>query len=127
MIGQTQLSSRWIMLVYQGFIGQIDYNDKTQQFVGEVVNAHDLLEFSGKDVVEIKRNFQHSVNEYIAFQKNYLGKNALPMVGNFSVCLTTDQQSKVIQAAHNQGQSVSHWLNQQVDIYLNHYFNKKSA
>lgn len=112
------------MLIYKGFIGQIDYDSETHRLVGEVVNSIDLLEFDGECAVEIKENFQQCVDDYLAFQNEYVGVNPTPFVGNFTICLSTDKQDKVIKAAQSNGQSVSHWLNQRVDILLSRYFSK---
>ncbi len=110
------------MLVYKGFIGQVDYDNVAQALVGEVVNAVDVLEFSGKTADEIKINFQACVDDYLAFHKEETGVNPTPFIGNFMVCLATDKQRKVIKAAQKEGQSISHWLNQHVNDYLADYF-----
>ncbi|WP_196138127.1 hypothetical protein [Aliikangiella sp. G2MR2-5] len=112
------------MLVYKGFIGQIDYNSESHKLVGEVVNSVDLIEFEGESAAEIKENFQQRVDEYLAFQNEVVGNRPTPFVGNFTICLTTEKQNKVIQAAQQQGQSVTHWLNQQIDLHLSQYFDK---
>lgn len=111
------------MLIYRGFIGQIDYDNERQLLVGEVINSYDVLEFHGASAVEIKQDFQSRIDEYLSFQKNQIGLTPVPFVANFTICLATDKQNKVIEAAHSQGQSVNHWLNQQVDSHLTHYFN----
>ena len=112
------------MLIYRGFIGQIDYDDETKKLVGEVVNSIDLIEFSGGTAIEVKLNFQKCIDEYLIFQSEYVGDNPVPFVGNFTICLTTEKQNQVIQAAQEKGQSVSHWLNKQVDDHLSDYFDK---
>ena len=112
------------MLIYKGFIGQIDYQSKTERLVGEVVNSVDLLEFDGASAMEIKYNFRRCVDEYLTLQNELAGDSPTPFVGNFSVCLSTEKQGKVIRAAQRQGQSVSHWLNARIDSHLNHYFAK---
>ena len=114
------------MLIYRGFIGQIDYDDETKQLVGEVVNSMDLLEFRGQTAAEIKANFQNCIDEYLTFQNEYVGDNPIPFIGNFTISLTTDKQNKVIQAAQKNGQSVNHWLNNQVDSHLSQYFEKSA-
>ncbi|MCW8877392.1 MAG: hypothetical protein OQK51_10060 [Kangiellaceae bacterium] len=112
------------MLVYKGFIGQIDFDGETQKLVGEVVNSVDLIEFEGHTAAEIKASFQHCVDEYLEFQNEVVGISPTPFVGNFTICLTTEKQNKVIQAAQQQGQSVSHWLNKRIDNHLSSYFDK---
>jgi len=112
------------MLVYKGFIGQIDFDSESQKLVGEVVNSVDLIEFEGHSAEEIQRNFRQQIDEYLRFQHEVLGTRPIPFVGNFTICLTTDKQNKVIRAAQSQGQSVTHWLNQRIDNHLSQYFEK---
>jgi|GEM_PF-2345398 len=110
------------MLIYKGFIGQIDYDSETSRLVGEVVNSVDLLEFDGQSAQEIRENFCRCVDEYLIMQRELAGISPTPFVGNFTVCLSTDKQDKVIKAAQSQGESVSHWLNKRIDSHLNQYF-----
>jgi len=110
------------MLIYKGFIGQIDYDSETNRLVGEVVNSIDLLEFDGQSAHDIRASFRRCVDEYLLMQKEMAGVHPTPFVGNFTVCLSTDKQDKVIKAAQRQGQSVSHWLNKRIDSHLNNYF-----
>lgn len=112
------------MLLYKGFIGQIDYDTSSHRLVGEVVNSVDILEFSGNTAEEIRVNFQSCVDDYIAFQVEQEGVIPTPFIGHFTLCLAMDKQKKVIKAARNEGQSISHWLNQHVNAYLNQLFKK---
>ena len=114
------------MLIYKGFIGQIDYDIKSNQIVGEVVNASDLLEFSGANAQEVSENFRRIVDEYYAMQKELSGQRPTPVTGNFTVCLTTEKQRRVISAARKNGQSVIGWLNHTIDSQLENYFKKQA-
>jgi predicted HicB family RNase H-like nuclease len=110
------------MLMYKGFIGQIDYDLHTSKLVGEVVNALDLLEFDGESVIELKQNFEKTIDDYLQFQTLEGDGMPIPFIGNFTVCLPTDKQKLVIEEAHRSGQSVSHWLNTIVNRQLSQYF-----
>lgn len=112
------------MLLYKGFIGQIDYDNNANLLVGEIVNSVDVLEFSGKTADEIKTNFQSCVDDYLAFQVEEVGTNPTPFIGHFTLCLAPDKQKKVIRAAKNEGQTIAHWLNQRVNDYLSKFFQK---
>jgi len=110
------------MLIYKGFIGQIDYDAQNNKLIGEVINSIDILEFSGNSAEEIRDDFHRRVDDYLMMQKQLVGVNPIPFVGNFTICLSTDKQGKVIKAARQNGQSVSHWLNEKIDSHLNEYF-----
>lgn len=110
------------MLFHKGFIGQIDFDSGSSKLVGEVVNSIDIIEFYGETALEIKQDFEKNVDDYINFHKIEIGVKPIPFVGNFTICLSTNNQSNVIKESQGKGVSISHWLNQQVDAYLNQYF-----
>lgn len=112
------------MLLYKGFLGQIDYDHATDSLVGEVVNSIDVLEFSGNTAEQIRVNFQACIDDYLVCQMEQVGVSPTPFVGNFTLSLSTDKQKQVIRAALKDGQSVAHWLNQHIDAYLQDYFKK---
>lgn len=114
------------MLTYKGFIGQIDFDSEHNKLVGEIVNSADILEFDGYSAEEIRANFRKCVDDYLIIQKEIVGIKPTPFTGNFTVCLSTEKQDQVIKAAHNQGKSVSHWLNERIDCHLNRYFSKSA-
>jgi len=112
------------MLIYKGFVGQIDYDNQANRLTGEVINSIDFLEFDGESANELRANFQRCIDEYLCFHKDYVGTTPTPFVANFTVCLSTDKQHQVINEARQQGQSVSHWLNSHVDSMLSGYFSQ---
>ncbi len=112
------------MLIYKGFIGQIDFDSEHNKLVGEIVNSVDILEFDGYSAEEIRINFRKCVDDYLVIQNEVAGIKPTPFIGNFTVCLSTEKQDQVIRAAHDQGKSVSHWLNERIDSHLNLYFSK---
>ena len=55
------------MMEYKGYIGKVDYDDEAGIFHGEVVNLRDVITFAGESVPELRRAFQESVDDYLAF------------------------------------------------------------
>ncbi len=55
------------MMEYRGYIGKVDYDDEAGIFHGEVVNLRDVITFAGESVPELRRAFQESVDDYLAF------------------------------------------------------------
>jgi predicted HicB family RNase H-like nuclease/uncharacterized protein (DUF433 family) len=52
---------------YKGYIARIDYDDEAGMFHGEVVTLRDVVTFAGESVAELRRAFQESVDDYLAF------------------------------------------------------------
>ena len=55
------------MMEYKGYIAKVDYDDEAGIFHGEVVNLRDVITFAGESVPELRRAFQESVDDYLAF------------------------------------------------------------
>jgi len=67
---------------YKGYFGEITYDDEAKIFHGEVIGLKDIITFQGKSVNELKKAFQDSINDYLAWceergeqpEKTYSGK-----------------------------------------------------
>jgi len=55
------------MMEYNGYIGQVKYDEEAEIFHGEVVNTCDVITFQGKSVLEIEQAFQDSVQDYLEY------------------------------------------------------------
>ena len=55
------------MMEYKGYLGQVEFDDEAGTFHGEVINTRDVITFQGKSVAELKKAFQDSVDDYLAF------------------------------------------------------------
>lgn len=53
------------MLVYKGFIAEVDYDDNAEVFFGTVINVQTIMSFRGASVMELKASFEDVVETYI--------------------------------------------------------------
>ena len=44
-----------------------EYDDEANNFHGEVINIRDVITFQGKSVDELRKAFEDSVEDYLAF------------------------------------------------------------
>jgi predicted HicB family RNase H-like nuclease len=54
---------------YKGYLGKITYDDKAKIFHGEVIGLKDIITFQGKSANELKKAFQDSIDDYLAWYK----------------------------------------------------------
>ena len=52
---------------YKGYIGKVKFDDEAGIIHGEVINIRDVITFHGASVTELKKGFQISVDDYLAF------------------------------------------------------------
>ena len=56
-------------LTYKNFKGTIEYSKEDKIFFGKITNIKDLVFYKGKNLKELKNNFELIVNDYIFFIK----------------------------------------------------------
>ena len=56
-----------IMMTYKGYEAAVEYDEDAEIFHGEVVNLRDVITFQGRSVSELKKAFDGSVEDYLAF------------------------------------------------------------
>jgi predicted HicB family RNase H-like nuclease len=106
------------MLVYKGFIASIDYQTGSNSFMGQIINAPDVIEFQGENARELKANFERAVDEYLQFNKEESGRSVTPFIARFNLYLTPGQQQAIINKANQESVSVEYWLNREFNHYL---------
>src|SRR5436190_23364338 len=86
------------MMKYKGYFGEVTYDDEAKIFHGEVFGLKDIITFQGKSVNELKKAFQDSINDYLAWceergerpEKTYSGKLHIRMNPNLHAHLAIE-------------------------------------
>ena len=55
------------MMSYKGYQAVLKYDDEAEVFHGQVVDTRDVIFFEGTSVQELNREFQFSIDDYLAF------------------------------------------------------------
>ena len=98
------------MMQYKGYLSHIEFDDDTNIFHGEVINVRDVITFQGKSVDELKKAFEESVEDYLAFCSERGEEPNKPFSGKFTVKLSPEQHRKIILAAKNSGKDINSWV-----------------
>jgi predicted HicB family RNase H-like nuclease len=70
---------------YKGYEASIQFNEDANIFHGEVINTRDVITFQGTSVKELKKAFENSVEDYLAFCKERGEEPDKPFSGNLVV------------------------------------------
>ena len=54
------------LLSYKDYNGTVEYSDDDKCFYGKVVGIKSLLSYEGVSVQELEKNFQSTIDEYLA-------------------------------------------------------------
>lgn len=98
------------MMEHKGYLGKVEFDDLASVFHGEVVNTSDVITFQGTSVAELKRAFQDSVNDYLAFCAERGESPNRPFSGRFVTRISPDLHRQVTIAADRSGQSLNAWV-----------------
>ena len=102
------------MMEYQGYIGRVEFDDAAGIFHGEVVNLRDVITFQGHSVAELKKAFQESVDDYLAFCASRGEEADKPFSGQFMTRIPPELHRRANLAASLSGQSLNAWVSEQL-------------
>lgn len=102
------------MMEYHGYIGKVEFDDEASVFHGEVINTRDVITFQGKSVAELRKAFQESVNDYLAFCAERGEQPDKPFSGQFITRVSPDLHRQVSVAASVSGKSLNAWVADQL-------------
>jgi len=106
------------MLIYKGYMGHVEFDDEADIFHGEVINTRDVITFQGKTVVEIKKAFRESVDDYLAFCKERKEEPEKPFSGKFNLRLDPDLHRQVYVAARQDKMSLNQWIAEAIKHHI---------
>ena len=98
------------MMQYKGYLARVEFDDEANIFHGEVINIRDVITFQGKAVEELRKAFEDSVEDYLAFCAERGEEPNWPFSGRFTIQLTPEQHRRVIIAAEKAGKNVAVWV-----------------
>ena len=100
------------MMEYQGYVATVEYDDSVQRLHGRVVNtgSYPIATFEATDVLELRAEFEQSVDEYLASCREDGVEPAAPFSGKLQLRLGSDLHRCVAQAATESGQSINSWI-----------------
>jgi predicted HicB family RNase H-like nuclease len=70
---------------YKGYEAVVQFDEDANVFHGEVINTSDVITFQRTSVKELKKAFEESVEDYLAFCKERGEEPDKPFSGNFVV------------------------------------------
>jgi predicted HicB family RNase H-like nuclease len=103
------------MMEYKGYLSRIEFDDEASTFHGEVVNIRDVITFQGRSVEDLRRAFEDSVEDYLAFCAERGEPPEQPFSGRLTIRLSPEQHRRIILAAEKAGEDVGSWVAEVLD------------
>jgi len=98
------------MMEYEGYLSRVEFDDEANIFHGEVINIRDVVTFQGKTVDELRKAFEDSVEDYLAFCAERGEEPDEPFSGRFTVRLSPEQHRRIILTAEKAGKGIEMWV-----------------
>ena len=100
------------MMKYKGYVAEVIYDDSVGRLHGRVINsgAYPIATFETENVADLQREFELSINEYLASCREDGIEPLKPISGRLSLRLGTDLHQLVARASAECGMSVNRWI-----------------
>ena len=103
------------MMTYKGYAARVEYDDKAGIFHGEVVDTTDVITFQGDKAVELRKEFERSVDEYLAFCAENNKKPDKPYSGRLVLRMRPETHRMARLNALEHGLSLNAYINKLVE------------
>ena len=98
------------MLTYRGYRAIVKYDDEAEMLCGEVLSTRDVIAFQASSVEQLKREFEFSVDDYLAFCAEKGIEPAKPCSGKISLRVSPEIHTAAVSAAAGKGKSLNAWI-----------------
>lgn len=109
------------ILEYKGYYTKVNYSAEDGVLYGKIEGIKDLVNFECESAVEVKREFQRAVDEYLDLCVS-LGKEPEKVYkGTFNVRIGTDLHKQISALAFKNGESLNQTVEKAIRTYVQRY------
>ena len=100
------------MMTYKGYIATVEYDDSVEMLHGKVINAapYPIATFEAADVEGLRREFQASIDDYLAWCEEDGVEPRRPFSGKLNLRLGSDLHRQVAVESAANGISINEWI-----------------
>ena len=95
---------------HKGYIGKVEFDDESGVFHGEVISLRDVVTFEGKTVVELRKAFRDSVDDYLEFCAERNEPPEKPYSGRFVARVEPSLHKAIAARAKLANKSLNAWV-----------------
>ena len=105
------------MMEYKGYIAKVEYDDSVGLLHGSVINSgsYPIATCEAADVETLRKEFQISIEEYLALCEEHGVKPQAPFSGKLNLRLGPDLHSRVAALAAQSGMSINSWIKEALE------------
>lgn len=99
----------------EGYVALIEFDESVDLFHGRVLGLRDVVEFYGKDVDGLKKEFKASLEEYLDMCREEKIVPEKPFPGKFTIRTDSEHHRRFSLAASMRNMSLNSWVNEVLD------------
>lgn len=103
------------MMQYKGYRAAVTFDDSASVFHGEVVDTRDVITFEGDSVEQLRKEFEVSVDDYLAVCVERGREPDRPYSGKIPLRVAPQVHRAAAAAARAKGKTLNAWLAETVE------------
>lgn len=100
------------MMIYKGYMAEIEFDYQTEILFGRVTNINDIITFQADNIESIRQEFHNSVDDYLAFCKEINQEPNQPFLGQLIFQTTPEHHRQFFLAAQKAGKNIEDWMDE---------------
>lgn len=105
---------------YNGYTGSVEYSEEDNCLFGEVLGLHrDCVIFEGKDLNELRQDFETAVDDYLEGCKADGREPEKPYSGSLNVRLSPELHGMIAELARNNGITINAFIRKSLEDTVN--------
>lgn len=105
-------------LLYNDYIGSIEYSKEDNMFYGKVLYINDTILFEGETIKELVKDFEEGVKHYLEVCKAENVEPNKPMSGVFNVRTTPEFHYKLSVISKKENLSLNKIINEAIAYFI---------
>lgn len=94
---------------HKGYTARIEFDERDNIFVGRVLGLRTIISFHGETVKELRKAFEHAIQDFLEDCKNQGVKPEKPMSGQILLRVPPEVHGAALVAAQASGKSLNQW------------------
>ena len=103
------------MMGHKGYHAAVTFDDEAGVFHGEVMDTRDVIVFEGTSVVQLKKEFEFSIDDYLKVCEERGRTPDKPFSGKIPLRIPPEVHRAATAAAKAQGKSLNAWITETVE------------
>ena len=98
-----------------GYTARIEFDDRDNIFVGRLLGVRAIISFHGQTVKELRKAFEHAVNDYLAECAEAGVAPEKPASGKLLLRVSPEVHGRAMVVAQSAGKSLNQWMAEVVE------------